>query len=134
MKLVYSDPKTGKSGQMELDEDKTAVLMSNKTGDEIDGALIGLSGYKLKITGGSDSSGFPMHGSIQGAAKVSVLSTVSFSGRHKGQHQRHTVRGTTVPPDVAQLNTVITEFGDKPASELFPEKKKAEEPAAEEKK
>jgi small subunit ribosomal protein S6e len=130
MKIVYSDQKTGKSGQMQLDSEKSGMLMNHKINDVIDGGILGLEGYKLKITGGSDTSGFPMNRSITGPIKTKVLRMVAKSGRRKGQHERSTVRGNTITNDTELVNTIIVEYGSKPAAELFPEnpeKKKARE-------
>jgi small subunit ribosomal protein S6e len=85
VKIVYSDPKSGKSAQMELSDDRAAILINYKIGDTIDGNLIGLSGYKFRISVGSDTSGFPMEKSIQGTGKVKVLRQISKSGKKKGE-------------------------------------------------
>lgn len=121
MKIVYSDPKTGKSAQMQLDNDRSALLMNHRINEIIDGAALGLSGYKLRITGGSDKSGFGMDKSISGSIKTKTLRLVSKSGRNKGQYKRSTVRGNTVSADTELVNMAIVEYGDKPVSELFPE-------------
>lgn len=131
MKIVYSDPKTGKSAQMELEKGKEAVLLNHKVGDVVDASALGLTGYKLKITGGSDSSGFPMDRSVESMLKTKVLKRVSKFGEMKGQYKRKTVHGGVISEDIAQVNAVITEYGDKPATELFPEGKKAQEKAQE---
>ena len=126
MKIVYSDPKTGKSAQLVVEGDKAVVLLNSKINDVIEGDSIGLPGYKLKITGGSDDSGFPLMKGINGAIKTSVLRKVATSGRKNGIHERLTVRGSTISSDTVQVNTMIIEYGSKPVSELFPEKKKEE--------
>ena len=58
-KLVISDPETGKAIQYELDDAKTNSLVGKQVGEIVEGDALGLPGYKLKITGGSDTSGFP---------------------------------------------------------------------------
>ena len=121
MKIVYSDPKLGKSAQVQLDNDRSAMLMNHKINDIIEGNLVGLEGYKLKITGGSDKSGFPLNKSIVGPLKAKVLRVVARSGRNKGQKKRSTVRGNTISNDTELVNTIIVEYGSKPAAELFPE-------------
>ncbi len=73
MKFLYSDKKTGKTAGMDLDAEKASYLYSKKIGDEIDGTILGLTGYKLKITGGSDSSGFALEPSIGGQLKIRVM-------------------------------------------------------------
>ena len=130
MKIVYSDPKTGRSASMQLDSDKSAFLMNHKINEIIDGTVLGLSGYKLKITGGSDKSGFALNSSIGGSIKTKVLRKVATSGKRKGEYERKTVRGNSISADTELVNMAIVEYGDKPASELFPEpapKEKKEE-------
>ena len=119
MKIVYSDPKTGKSAQLQLDKDKEHVLLNHKINDVIDGSALGMSGYKFKITGGSDKSGFAMDKSITGGIKTKVLKRVAYSGKHKGQFKRSTVRGNLISADTELVNAMIVEYGEKPASELF---------------
>ena len=53
MKLVISDPKSGRSKGMEVSVDAASVLVGRKIGDIVEGSAFGLSGYKLKMTGGS---------------------------------------------------------------------------------
>ena len=133
MKIVYSDPKTGKSAVMQLDTDKSTFLLNHKLNDVIDGTVLGLSGYKLKITGGSDKSGFALNGSISGSIKTRVLRRVSNSGKNKGIHERKMVRGNTISSDTELVNTVIVEYGEKPTSEIFPESSGSKEKKEEKK-
>ncbi len=134
MKLVFSDTKSGRSGHMELQNDKLPLLLNKKIGDTLEGALFGLSGYKLKITGGSDTSGFALEKSVEGTRKTKALKRISGSGRDKGVFERVSVRGNTISGDIAQINTVIMEYGDKSIDELMPKKEKAKEEKKEEKK
>ena len=133
MKIVYSDPKSGRSAQVELDKEKSALMLNYKIGDVIEGDLVGIHGCKLKITGGSDSSGFPMDRSIQGTIKTTVMKPVSESGRLKGIVRRKTVRGGMISQDVELVNTVIVEHGSRELDELFPKKEKKEKGEAAEK-
>jgi small subunit ribosomal protein S6e len=121
MKIVYSDPKTGRSAQMQLDKDKETMFLNHKINDVVDASALGMTGYKLKITGGSDNSGFGMDKSISGPIKTKVLKRVAYSGKLKGQYRRSTVRGNTISADTELVNTVIVEYGATPASEIFPE-------------
>ena len=57
-KVVVSDPEMGKSRSIEVEGARAVPLIGRKIGDVIDGAVIGMSGYKLQITGGSDRDGF----------------------------------------------------------------------------
>src|SRR3989338_9140532 len=72
LKVVVSDPKTGKSYQKVFDNESFLGL---KVKDKVDGAMINLPGYQLEITGGSDSSGFPMRSDIPGTLRKKALLT-----------------------------------------------------------
>jgi small subunit ribosomal protein S6e len=120
MIVVYSDPKTGKTAQVEVDEEKAKMLVGKKIGDTIDGAIIGAPGCKLLITGGTDNSGFPLRKDVEGIKKVKVLVK-----KKKGVRVRKTIRGNTISNDTIQVNTKIVEYGNISVEELF--KKKEEE-------
>jgi len=108
-KVVVSDPESGKSKVVELEDARAVPLIGRKIGDIIDGAVIGLSGHKVLITGGTDSSGFPMRPDIHGGIKARVLLSggVGFRSREKGKRKRRTVRGNTITEDTAQINMKI---------------------------
>lgn len=124
MKIVVSDPKTGRSKGMDVAADATVVLVGRKIGDAIEGSAFGMGGYKLKISGGSDTSGFPLNRSIQGTGKVKIMKMIAKSGKEKGQYRRESVRGGIIAADTAQVNMSITEYGDKPIDEVIPPKEK----------
>lgn len=118
-KLVISEGE--KSHQVEVDQAQTKQLVGLKIGDEIDASLVGLNGYKLKITGGSDKNGFPMKKDVDGPRRIrSLLSGgLGFEPRRDGQRRRKTVRGNTVSDDIVQINTIVTEKGAKSIDELL---------------
>ena len=72
-KVVISDPETGKSDVVELEEARAVPLIGRKIGDVLDGVAVGLAGHKVLITGGTDSSGFPMRPDLHGGIKARVL-------------------------------------------------------------
>ncbi len=111
MKLVYSNRKDGTSKQVELDESAKAMLMNRKVGEILEGSTIGVPGVKLKITGGSDNSGFPMVKNLEGSRKFSTLKTIKSSDR-KGEKKRQTVVGNTISVNTEQINAVIVEEGE----------------------
>ncbi len=129
MKIVVSDPKSGRSKGMEVAADAAATLVGRHIGESIEGSAFGLGGYKLKVTGGSDSSGFPLNRSIQGTGKVKIMRLLADSGKSKGQYRRESVRGGIISQDTAQVNLSILEYGEKPIGEIMPakEEKKADE-------
>lgn len=95
--------------------------------------MIGLHGYTLKITGGTDKDGFPMHPSIKGPGRKRALlsSPPCFHPKLKGQRKRKTVHGDTISQEISQINVKIVKKGEKPLAELIPMKpkeKKEEKP------
>jgi len=122
--IVISEPETRKSYQTQVEQDKGIALVGKKINDEITGDLFGLSGYTLKITGGSDKDGFPMHPSVQGQGRKRALLTEppGFHPKLKGERRRKTVRGNTVSDAIVQINFKILKKGEKPLEEIFPKK------------
>ncbi|MEM5830063.1 MAG: 30S ribosomal protein S6e [Candidatus Aenigmatarchaeota archaeon] len=119
-KIVVSDPETRKAYQIEIDQSLAPQLIGKKIGDVIDGNIIGLPGYQLQITGGTDKDGFPMHPNIEGAVKRKVLlsSPPCFHPRKKGERRKKTVRGNTISADIVQINMKIVKKGEKPLEEF----------------
>lgn len=128
MKLVYSDRKSGKTSEMEIPKGNESVLIGKMIGEIIEGNVIGLDGFKLQITGLSDSSGSPSRIEIEGPRKAKPLLSSGPGVRHpkKGFRTRRIVRGNQISADTAQVNTVIKEYGAKPVEEIFKPKEKKE--------
>ena len=120
-KVVVSDPKEGKSYQIAVTGQHANVLVRKKIGDEVDGMFLGLPGYKVKITGGSDKDGFAMRPEIGDASRKRLLVSDSVGFRPKdypGKRAKVTLRGGEVSPDIVQINTKVTTPGPKPIAEL----------------
>lgn len=143
MKIVISEPKTKKAYQVEKD---APGLTGLKIGDSFDGSIVGLSGFKLQITGGSDKAGFPMRSDLEGTARKKALLTksVGFRGtkkirkkkfKVKGLRRRKYIRGNKIADDIAQVNCKVLEGqGDIPLMlGLKKEEAPAEEPKEEKK-
>ena len=116
--------KSGKTYRIDVEEDsQTRPLIGLTLGQEINGEIIGFDGYKLKITGGSDSDGFPMSPSVQGGMRKKILSSggIGFKPKRKGQRRRKSVRGNTISEDVYQINMKITQTGPKKIEEVLAE-------------
>jgi len=126
-KVVVSDPETGKSSVVELEENRAAPLIGRKIGETIDGTVLGLSGHKVLVTGGCDKSGFPMRPDVHGGVKSKVLlgKGVGFKPKQKGIRRRKTIRGNIITDDIVQINVKIVE---KPAKKP---KKTEEKPVLE---
>ncbi|MBI2674894.1 MAG: 30S ribosomal protein S6e [Candidatus Aenigmarchaeota archaeon] len=125
-KLVISDPKTRKSYSREIPQE-TSMLSGKKIGEAIEGNSIGLAGFRLEITGGSDKEGFPMRKDVDGAARKKILlsSPPGYHPEREGERRRRSIRGNTVSADIVQVNLKVTEHGKHGLDELFG--KKAEE-------
>lgn len=109
----------GSTFQTELED--AGQIIGKKIGEEFDGGIVGLNGYALKITGGSDKQGFPMRKSLEGPARRKVL-IGDGSGIHEtedGVRRRKSVRGNTVSDEIQQLNTTVAEEGSKSVEELL---------------
>ena len=110
-KIIVSDPETGKSQLVEVEESQAVPLIGRKLGEVIDGTAVKLSGYKLKITGGSDKDGFPMRPNIHGGVRVrAILSEgVGFHPSQRGERKRKTLRGNVITDAIVQINMKIVE-------------------------
>ena len=96
-------------------------LIGKKIGDEVDGIFVSLPGYKLQVTGGSDSDGFVMRKDIPGISRRKILLTksVGFKPGDRGVRRRKTVCGNTISLNTSQINMKVIESGSKPMKELL---------------
>ncbi len=119
LKIVISDPKTGKSYQKIVKDDNAKRFVGFNVGDEIKGEIISIAGYQFKITGGSDSAGFPMRGDVQGTLRKKILAVegTGINKKGKGLKQRKTVAGSTVYEKTSQINMKVTKYGKAPLGE-----------------
>ncbi len=119
MIVVISDSNDGKAYQAEVTGAKVGSLSGKKIGDNFDGKVLGLAGYELIITGGTDKSGFPMRKDISGPAKRKILVT-GGTGYHpieNGRRKRKTIAGNEISSNTAQVNAKVTKYGQKSIEE-----------------
>lgn len=133
-RVVVSDSKSTKAYQVAVTGANAGKLIGRNIGDTISGDAVGLAGYALKLTGGTDRDGFPMRADLPGPGrrKILVAGGVGYRPKAKGVKKRKSMRGREISSDTAQINAVIVEYGQKPLGEIFV--KKEEKAAAEEKK
>jgi small subunit ribosomal protein S6e len=115
-------PGKGLTKLIEIDEKKFR-FEGMKIGDTIKGGLVGFPNYEFKITGGSDSSGFPMRRDVHGPVKKKILVSKRGTGykpKRKGQKRRKTVRGNEITYDMTLINLSVVKYGE---AELFKAKK-----------
>ncbi len=133
MKVVISEPKTRKAWQVEKE---VPMLMGMKIGERFDGSILGLSGFLLQITGGSDKDGFPMRPDMVGAMRKKLLLSFGpgYVPEKKGIKRRKHVRGNMISDATAQINCKIVE-GDGNVADMLgiKPKEKTEKPKEEKK-
>ncbi|MDG6243696.1 MAG: 30S ribosomal protein S6e [Methanolobus sp.] len=132
-KVVVSDPKT-KSYQFNVTGVEANKFIGKSIGETVEGTTVGLPGYTLKITGGSDKSGMVMRSDLPGPKrrKVLVAEGTGYSPVSNGVRRRKMMRGKEIAPDIVQINTVIAEYGDKTIEKILGGEEEPVEEAAEE--
>ena len=108
-RVNVSDPRTGKTKPVHLKPEQFRPFIGMRIGDTIDGSVVGMPGYKLQITGGTDRDGFPMRPDVHGGARARVLLSggPGFRPRERGERRRKTVRGNVITDDIVQVNTKV---------------------------
>merc|ERR1712137_1060971 len=101
MKLKISDPSTGMTKMVVIEEDadiKLRAFFDRKMSEEVEGDNIGpeYKGYVFKIVGGQDKSGFAMKQGILANTRVRLLLE----------------RGCIVGPDLSVLCLTVVKKGD----------------------
>ncbi len=127
LKIVVSNPKTGKTYQKVLPENP---YINMKVKDKIQGEDLGLEGYELEITGGSDISGCPIRNDLPGIGKKQILLSegpcIKMPRASRGLRMKKTVVANTITVQIVQLNTKILKEGSKSIEEAWNIQPKAE--------
>lgn len=120
-KVEVADPETGRTWPVQVEGQHANVLVRKRIGEEVDGMMLDLPGYKVQITGGTDKDGFPMRPEIPQASRKRILVSKStgFKPEDKGVRRKKTFRGNEISPDIIQVNCKITERGPKPVERLL---------------
>jgi len=115
-KIIVSDPETGTSKVVELEETRAAPLIGRRIGEVIDGSVVDLPGHKAQIMGGSDKDGFPMRRDVHGGVRRQVILSggIGFNPQNEGERRRKTVRGNVITDEIVQLNMKIVEKPKQP--------------------
>ncbi|GAA0665868.1 30S ribosomal protein S6e [Natronoarchaeum mannanilyticum] len=121
--VVVADPETGATYQRDVDGQDANRFIGRSLGQDVDGGAVGLDGYTLELTGGSDDAGRPMREDVDGPDLREVLLTggVGYDPSRDGERKRVTVRGAEVSDAVAQINAKITGRGSTDVEELLGE-------------
>src|SRR3989338_6799516 len=123
----------GKSYSKSLTEIESSSLLNKKIMDRVEGKEIGLLGYELQITGGSDNAGFPMRYDLDGSGRKQILLTKGpcVKIKRKGMRKIKTVVGNTISQITSQVNLKVTKERSEKLDKIFG---KEEAPAEEQKK
>ncbi len=128
-KAIINDVKTGNSYNVAVSGHHANSLIGKNIGEIVDGIFVGLPGYKLKITGGSDGNGTPMRKDLPGNKKRRLLLSEStgFHANYAGERRRVAICGSQVSSSIVQLNMAVAEYGPKSIQEtLAPAEESAE--------
>ncbi|KAG2392970.1 hypothetical protein C9374_009547 [Naegleria lovaniensis] len=122
MKLKISDPSTGCTKMVVIEEDAEIKLRSffdRKMSEEVEGDNLGpeYKGYVFRIVGGQDKSGFAMKQGVLANTRVRLLLDRGSLGFQKwrgrdGERRRKSVRGCIVGPDLSVLCLTVVKKGD----------------------
>ncbi|MEM1934290.1 MAG: S6e family ribosomal protein [Acidilobaceae archaeon] len=101
------------SWQLAVGDQVVRRLVGFEIGDVIDGSLFSLPNIKLKITGGTDASGIPMHPGVPGTSRREVLLSgpPGFKPKRSGEKRRKSVRGRMIPdPSAERRKTALAQL------------------------
>ena len=124
------------SFQTDVEGNEYNALLGKKIGDEVPGVNVhvDMTGYTLKITGGSDKTGTPMRSDLHGGGVNAVLvgPGVGYKGKryvrkngkvyrykYGGIRRRRNLRGNTISTDTRQINLKVVEKGSRPLADIF---------------
>jgi len=120
-KVVLGDVKTGRSHKVTVSGHHANSLVGKNIGEIVDGIFVGLPGYKLKITGGSDGNGTPMRKDLPGNKRRKILlsDSLGFHETYPGERRRKALRGSAISNEIVQINMSVAEYGPKSIEEIL---------------
>lgn len=121
-KLCIGDPESKRTYKAEIKDDQAQPFIGLNVGENVKGDAFGFPGYEFKITGGSDTAGFPMRRGILGMRKtITSLGGVGFRKKlFNGNYQKKTVCGHKINQNISQINLKVAKEGAKKLPEMFP--------------
>jgi len=130
-KVVLSDPRTGRAYNVDVSGGAAGALVGRHIGEEVDAGALGLSGYRIQITGGSDRNGTPAKRNLpmSGRRKLLLSGGVGFKPVVDGERRRKAIRGNEITTDFVQINAQVVSYGDKSLEEQFAKPAPAEKAA-----
>ena len=112
--VAVADTDDGSTYQVDVDGQDANRFIGKELGEEVDGSAVGLPGFTLELTGGSDATGRPMRDDVRGTQLKNVLLTggTGYNPSRDGERKRVTVRGREVSDETRQINAQIVGRGD----------------------
>jgi small subunit ribosomal protein S6e len=119
--VAVADPDDGTTYQFDVEGQDANRFLGREIGAEVEGGSVGLSGYTLEITGGSDDAGRPMREDVAGPDLKALLldGGTGFNPSKEGERRRITVRGREVSDATSQVNARITGRGGESIDDLL---------------
>ena len=110
---VNVSTKDGKTHPKEVKDQHANALLGKKIGDEVDGIFVGLPGYRLVITGGSDKDGFSMRSDMNSVGRKKILLTkgTGLKSTQKGKREKKYIRGKIIGQELMQINMKVIKEG-----------------------
>ncbi len=121
--VAVSDPEDGMTYQVDTSDQDANRFIGREIGEEVDGSAVGLDGYTLELTGGSDDAGRPMRADVAGSSLTELLleGGTGYNPDREGERKRVTVRGREISDDTRQINARVAARGDTPVADLLEE-------------
>ena len=119
--VAVADPEDGTTYQVDVSDQDANRFIGKEIGEEVTGSAVGLDGYTLEITGGSDDAGRPMRGDVRGAALKNIMleGGTGYHPEKDGERKRVTVRGREISDSTRQINATITARGSDDVAALL---------------
>ena len=119
--VVVGDPDEGTTHSFDVDGQDANRFIGRSIGETVEGGAVGLPGYELEITGGSDTAGRPMREDVSGTDTAAIMleGGVGFDPDVDGERKRVTVRGAEISDETRQINAKIVTRGDESVEDLL---------------
>jgi small subunit ribosomal protein S6e len=121
--VAVADPESGTTYQIDVEDQDANRFIGRELGEEVEGSAVGLDGYTLELTGGSDDAGRPMRADLHGPDLNAVLleGGTGYNPSREGERKRVTVRGREVSDATRQINARIADRGGQSVDDLLGE-------------
>jgi small subunit ribosomal protein S6e len=121
--VAVADPESGTTYQIDVEDQDANRFIGRELGEEVQGSAVGLDGYTLELTGGSDDAGRPMRADLNGPDLNAVLleGGTGYNPSREGERKRVTVRGREVSDATRQINARIADRGTQSVDDLLGE-------------